>query len=263
LNANVNIAVAGKGGTGKTSVASLVIRYLLKNNLGTILAVDADPNSNLAESLGLEVRQTVGRILNEFQGEKLNIPAGMTKEAYLEYQLNVALTESKGLDLVTMGRGEGPECYCYPNVVIRKLIDDWSKNYAYVVMDNEAGLEHLSRRTTQNVDELLMVSDHSVKGLRAVARVKELVQELKLGVKRESVIINQVPGGEIDPLLSREMERLGITATAVIPVDEEMMQYDLEQIPLFELPDTSKAVTAVNQLMEALLKQENIEAKRG
>jgi CO dehydrogenase maturation factor len=263
LNANVNIAVAGKGGTGKTSVASLVIRYLLKNNLGTILAVDADPNSNLAESLGLEVRQTVGRILNEFQGEKLHIPAGMTKEAYLEYQLNVALTESKGLDLVTMGRGEGPECYCYPNVVIRKLIDDWSKNYAYVVMDNEAGLEHLSRRTTQNVDELLMVSDHSVKGLRAVARVKELVQELKLGVKRESVIINQVPGGEIDPLLSREMERRGITATAVIPVDEEMMQYDLEQIPLFELPDTSKAVTAVNQLMEALLKQENIEAKRG
>jgi len=259
---SVSIAVAGKGGTGKTSVTSLVIRYLLKNDLGTVLAVDADPNSNLAENLGLEVRQTVGRILNEFQGEKLHIPAGTTKEAYLEYQLNVAITESKGLDLITMGRGEGPECYCYPNVVIRKLIDDWSKNYAYVVMDNEAGLEHLSRRTTQNVDELLMVSDHSVKGLRAVARVRDLVAELKLAVKRESVIINQVPG-EIDPLLSEEMERLGIVPAAIIPVDEDLKRYDLEQKPLFNLPDTSRAVTAVNDLMDKLLKTENVEMKRG
>jgi CO dehydrogenase maturation factor len=260
---STNIAVAGKGGTGKTSVTSLVIRYIVKNNLGTILAVDADPNSNLAESLGLEVRQTVGRILNEFQGEKINIPAGMTKEAYLEYQLNVALTESKGVDLVTMGRGEGPECYCYPNVVIRKLIDDWSKNYTFTVMDNEAGMEHLSRRTTQNVDELLMVSDHSVKGLRAVARVRELVAELKLGVKRETVIINQVPDGKVDPLLSQEMERLGIKDAVIVPVDEEMQRYDLEQKPLFNLPDDSKAVTVINKLMEEILDYENIEAKRG
>ena len=253
----VNIAVAGKGGTGKTSVTSLVIRYLLKNDLGSVLAVDADPNSNLAESLGLEVRQTVGRILNEFQGEKLNIPPGMTKEAYLEYQLNVAITESKGLDLVTMGRGEGPECYCYPNVVIRKLIDDWAKNYAFVVMDNEAGMEHLSRRTTQNVDELLLVSDHSVKGIRAVARVRELVDELKLVVKRESVIINQIPDG-IDPLLKQEMDRLGITPTATIPVDEVMQRYDLEQKPLFDLPDTSPAVAAVNELMDKLLSKARV-----
>jgi CO dehydrogenase maturation factor len=254
---SINIAVAGKGGSGKTSVASLVIRYLLKNEVGPILAVDADPNSNLAESLGLEVRQTVGRILHEFQGEKLNIPPGMTKEAYLEYQLNIAITESKSMDLITMGRGEGPECYCYPNVVIRKLIDDWSKNYAFVVMDNEAGLEHLSRRTTQNVDELLLVSNHSVKGLRAVARIRELVAELKLVVKRESVIINLIPG-EIDPLLSQEMERLGITPAATIPVDEEMQRYDMEQKPLFDLPDTSKAVTAVNGLMERLLSKSGV-----
>ncbi len=257
-----SIAVAGKGGSGKTSVASLVIRYLIKNDMGTILAVDADPNSNLAESLGLEVRQTVGRILNEFQGEKLNIPAGMTKEAYLEYQLNLAITESKGLDLVTMGRGEGPECYCYPNVVIRKLIDDWAKNYAYVVMDNEAGMEHLSRRTTQNIDELLLVSDHSVKGLRAVARIQELVAELKLTVKRESIIINLVPD-KIDPLLNQEMDRLGIVPTATIPVDEELQRYDLEQKPLFNLPDTSKAITAVNNLMDRLLQPEKVQIKRG
>jgi CO dehydrogenase maturation factor len=249
---SVNIAVAGKGGTGKTSVTSLVIRYIIKNNLGNILAVDADPNSNLGESLGLKVNQTVGRILNEFQGEKLNIPPGMTKEAYLEYQLNIAITESKRLDLVTMGRGEGPECYCYPNVVIRKLIDDWAKNYDFVVMDNEAGMEHLSRRTTQNIDELLLVSDHSVKGLRAVARVRELVAELKLVVKRESIIINLVPG-DIDPLLCQEMERLGIGAAATIPVDEAVKRYDLEQKPLFDLPETSQAVVAVNELMDRLL----------
>jgi CO dehydrogenase maturation factor len=259
---SVNIAVAGKGGSGKTSVASLAIRYLIRNKLGVILAVDADPNSNLAESLGLEVGQTVGRILNNFQGEKLNIPPGMTKEAYLEYQLNMAITESQGLDLVTMGRGEGPECYCYPNVVIRKLIDDWAKNYAYVVMDNEAGMEHLSRRTTQNIDELILVSDHSVKGVRAVARIRELVSELKLIVKRESLIINFVPDG-IDPLLSQEMDRLGIMPTATIPVDKELQRYDLEQKPLFDLPDTAKAVKAVNDLMDKLLQPEKVQMKGG
>jgi CO dehydrogenase maturation factor len=256
----VNIAVAGKGGTGKTSITSLVIRYLLKNDLGTVLAVDADPNANLGESLGLEVRQTVGRILNEFQGDKLKIPPGMTKEAYLEYQLNTALTESRRLDLITMGRGEGPECYCYPNVVIRKLIDDWAKNYKYVVMDNEAGMEHLSRRTTQNIDEMLLVSDHTIKGLRAVARIRELVKELKLIIRRESVIINNVPA-EVDPLLKEEMERLGITPAAVIPADGELTRYDLEQKPLYGLPDTSPAVTALNKLLDKLLVKNGVATK--
>jgi CO dehydrogenase maturation factor len=257
-----NIAVAGKGGTGKTSVTSLVIRYLLRNDLGTVLAVDADPNSNLAENLGLEVRQTVGRILNQFQGDKLRIPAGMTKEAYLEYQLNTAITESKRLDLITMGRGEGPECYCYPNTVIRKLIDDWAKNYDFVVMDNEAGMEHLSRRTTQDIDELLLVSDHSVKGLRAVARLRDLVAELKLIIGRQSVIINMVPG-QIDPLLEEEMSRLGITPAAVIPLDDELRRFDLEQRPLVGLPDTSAAVAAVNGLMGKVLESEKVDMKRG
>jgi CO dehydrogenase maturation factor len=247
-----NIAVAGKGGTGKTSLTSLIIRYIIKHNLGNVLAVDADPNSNLAEGLGLEVHQTVGRILNEFQGEKLSIPPGMTKEGYLEYQLNLAISESKGIDLITMGRGEGPECYCYPNVVIRKLIDDWAKNYSFVVMDNEAGMEHLSRRTTQNIDELFLVSDHSVKGLRAAARIHDLVKELKLVVKRESVVINLVPGS-VDPLLTEEMNRLGITAAAILPVDEDVKRFDLEQKPLFTLPDSSAAVIAVNELMDRLL----------
>ncbi len=253
---SINIAVAGKGGSGKTSVASLIIRYLRNHRQGPILAVDADPNANLGEGLGLEVTETVGQILNDFQGAKLTIPPGMTKEAYLEFKLNTAIVESTGLDLITMGRGEGPECYCYPNLILRKLIDELSGNYAYVVMDNEAGMEHLSRRTTQNVDELLLISDHSIKGIRSIARIRELVNELKLVVKRESVIINSVPDG-IDPRVSKEMDRWGIVPAATIPIDEELRRFDLEQKPLLDLPDTSKAVMAISDLMDRLLKTNN------
>jgi len=247
-----NIAVAGKGGTGKTSLASLVIRYLLKKGAGPILAIDADPNANLGESLGLDIKQTVGSLIASFNEEKINIPPGMTKEAYLDIKLNEAVVEAKNIDLVTMGRGEGPDCYCYPNVILRKFADTLSGNYPYMVMDNEAGMEHLSRRTTQNVDELLLVSDHSVKGVRTLARIKELVAELKLEVKRQSVLINLVPNG-ISPVVAGEMKKLGIEAAAVIPLDDEIYQYDLKLKPLLDLPDSSKAVRAVNKLMTNLL----------
>ena len=247
---SINIAVAGKGGSGKTTVASLVIRYLLRNGSGPILAVDADPNANLGESLGLSVKQTVGSIIATFNEEKINIPPGMTKEAYLEFKLNGAMVESKVLDLVTMGRGEGPACYCYPNLLLRKFMDSLAGNYAYMVMDNEAGMEHLSRRTTQNIDELLLISNHSVKGIRTIARLRELVAELKLVVKRQSTINNLV-SDKIDPLVSEEMAKLGIEPTAVIPLD------DLKLKPLLDLPD-SKAVKAVDNLMAELLKTEKV-----
>jgi len=248
---SLNIAVAGKGGSGKTSMASLIVRYLRKNGKGPILAIDADPNANLGESLGLNVEQTIGSLIASFNEEKINIPSGLTKEAYLEVRLNDAILESKGLDLVTMGRGEGAECYCYPNLILRKFVDTLTDNYAYTVMDNEAGLEHLSRRTTQNVDELLMVSNHSVKGVRAVARIRDLVSELKLVVKRQTVVINMVPD-KIDPLISEELSRLGLNPAATIPLAEEVSEYDLKQKPLLELPDTSAAVTAINDLMAKL-----------
>jgi len=257
-----NIAVAGKGGSGKTSIASIIIRYLRNAGLGPILAVDADPNANLGESLGLDIKQTVGGILYDFQREKINIPPGMTKEAYLEYKLNEAMVETKGLDLLTMGRGEGPDCYCYPNTVLRKFVDTLSENYAYMVMDNEAGMEHLSRGTTRDIDELLIISDHSVKGVRTVARIIELVTELKLAVKRQSVVVNYVPP-KLDPLVVDELNRLGISPTATIPFDEEVYQYDLKLKPLLDLPDASKAVTAVGDLMDKLLKTEKIQMKRG
>ena len=249
-----SIALAGKGGSGKTSMTSLIIRYLKKNNLEPILAVDADPNANLGESLGLDIKRTIGSIIASFNDEKINIPPGMTKEAYLEFRLNDAVVESKGLDLVSMGRGEGPDCYCYPNLILRKFIDTLAENYAYMVIDNEAGMEHLSRRTTQNVDELLIISDHSVKGVRTIARIRDLVSELKLRVKRQSVIINLVPN-KLDPIITKELDKVGIEPTATIPLDEEVPEYDLKLKPLLDLPDTSKAVMAVNSLMAKLLKK--------
>jgi CO dehydrogenase maturation factor len=245
--------VAGKGGNGKTSISSLVIRHLLKNNPGPILAVDADPNTNLGESLGLNVNMTVSSIISTFNEEKLNIPPGMTKEAYLEFRLNNALVESKGLDLLSMGWGEGPDFYCYPNLILRKFVDTLVDNYAYIVMDNEAGLEHLSRRTTQNVDDLLIISNHSVKGVRTVARIKELISELKLVVKRQWVLINLAPA-KLDPMVTDELDRLGIDTITTIPLDNEVYEYDLKLKPLLDLPDTSKAVVAVSDLMAKMLK---------
>jgi CO dehydrogenase maturation factor len=251
LQLTIKLAVAGKGGSGKTSITSLAIRYLKKNGKVPILAVDADPNANLGESLGLAVGQTIGTILAGFQYEKISIPPGMTKEAYLDYKLNETVVESAGLDLITMGRGQGPECYCYPNTVLKKFIDGLSDNYAYMVMDNEAGMEHLSRKTTDEVDALLLVSNHSVKGVRAIARILDLVVELKLRIKRKIVVINMVPD-ELDPLVANELNRLGLKADAIIPRDEALYRYDLEQKPLMEMPDNSPAVQAVNRLMATI-----------
>jgi CO dehydrogenase maturation factor len=248
------IAVAGKGGTGKTSIASLVIRYLKKNGMSPILAIDADANANLGDSLGLNINQTVGSIIASFNDEKLKIPAGMSKEAYIEVRLNEIIVESKGLDLITMGRGEGPDCYCYPNSILRKFADSMMDNYAYVVMDNEAGMEHLSRRTTQNIDLLLIISDHSVKGIRTLARIRDLVKELRLGGKKQVMVINSAPA-ELAPMVKEEIARLAIDSPYVIPRDEQIYQYDLEARSLLELPDSSVAVKAVDKLLSELVKR--------
>jgi len=248
---SIKIAVAGKGGCGKTSITALVIRYLKKNGKVPILAVDADPNANLGESLGLQVGHTIGAILDGFQHEKIGIPPGMTKEAYLDYKLNETIVESQGLDLITMGRGQGPECYCYPNLILKKFIEGLSDNYAYVVMDNEAGMEHLSRKTTDEVDALLLVSNHSVKGVRAISRILELVDELKLRIKKKILVINLVPD-KLDPLVAEELKRLGLKADILIPEDENLYRYDLEQKPLIDMPDNSPAVQAVARLMAGL-----------
>jgi len=254
-----NIAVAGKGGSGKTTLTSLIIRYLKNTGTGPILAVDADANANLGESLGLTVQKTVGQILDEFQGDKINIPPGMTKELYLDFKLNEILVESQGIDLLTMGRGEGPECYCYPNVILKKFADTLAGNYAYTVMDNEAGMEHLSRRTTQDIDVLLLVSNHSVKGVRTIGRIIELVSSLKLRVKTQMAVISIAPN-KLDPLVEAELDRQGIKLATIIPEDDEVFRYDLELRSMLELPDTSRAVQTVRDLMEQIIDRTQIPA---
>jgi CO dehydrogenase maturation factor len=249
----LTIAVAGKGGTGKTTIAALVARFLVKSSLTPLLAVDADPNANLGESLGLTVVKTVGGVLADFQKEKIAIPAGMTKETFLQVRLNEVIVESKSIDLVSMGRGEGQDCYCYPNAILRSFMDRLAGNYLSLVMDNEAGMEHLSRATTQNVDELLLVSNHSIKGLRAVARIRELVAALGLVIKRQSILVNMVPG-EIEPEVRAEAKRLGLEVFATVPLDKNISEYDLTGRSLLELPDTSLAVAAVDAAMTILLK---------
>jgi CO dehydrogenase maturation factor len=247
-----SLAVAGKGGSGKTSIASLILRYLLNEGKTPVLAVDADPNANLGEGIGLEVKETVGLMLDKFQKEKIEIPPGMTKESYLELRLNSLLVESRAMDLLTMGRGEGQDCYCYPNLILRKFIDRLSNNYRFIVMDNEAGMEHLSRGTTQDIDELLIISNHSVKGVRTIARIRELVAELKLRVKHESIVINMAPL-QLDPQIVSELGRLGLEPDFVVPQDELVYQADLQIQSLLTLPDNSAAVQAVNNLMNCIL----------
>jgi CO dehydrogenase maturation factor len=244
--------MAGKGGTGKTSLAGLIIRHLLKHNAVPILAVDADANANLGWSLGLTVERTIGSVLADFNDVKMSIPPGMTKEAYLDLKLNAAVVESKSVDMITMGRGEGAGCYCFPNNVLKKFIDSLAVNYRFLVMDNEAGLEHLSRRTTENVDELIIVSDHSVKGVRTVGNILDLIRELNLNVKRQSVVINRVPE-MLDPVIAEGLNKLNVRADALIPMDRLIAEYDLEQKPLTGLPDASPAVQAMDGLMGRLL----------
>jgi CO dehydrogenase maturation factor len=246
------IAMAGKGGTGKTTLSALIIRYLRSNGHGPILAVDADPSSNLADALGLPVKQSLGTAREDFFETKGKLPPGMTKETYLEMKLHEILVESKGLDLLVMGRPEGPGCYCYANNILRHHLDVLVKNYPYAVMDNEAGMEHLSRRTTQGVDYLLFLSDYSIKGIRTVGKIRELIDELKLSVKERHLVVDRAPQ-ELDPGFSREIQAQGLNLLATVPVDPFISDYEMKGKPLLSLPDESPAVQVVAEMMGKMI----------
>jgi CO dehydrogenase maturation factor len=247
------IAMAGKGGSGKTTLAALVIRYLQKKGRRPILAVDADPSSNLVDALGLTVNKSLGSAREDFFETKGNLPPGMTKETYLEMKLHEILVESPGLDLLVMGRPEGPGCYCYANNILRRHLDLLIKNYPFVVMDNEAGMEHLSRRTTQGVDYLLFLSDYSLKGIRTVGKIRELIDELNLSVKEKHLVVDRAPNG-LDPIFSREVENLGLPLLGAIPEDGFITELEMRGKPLLELPDESPAVQAVDRMMGKMIK---------
>ncbi len=248
------IALAGKGGTGKTSIAGLTVRYLMERRRGPVLAVDADSNACLNEALGVEVHATVGQ-LRESSLETIRSgsdrPGGMSMEELFEYQINQALIEAKGFDLLVMGRPEGPGCYCAANNIIRKYTDILSERYPYVVIDNEAGMEHLSRRTTHRVDLLLIVSDPTLKGIQTAGRIKDLVDELKLDIERSVLIVNRVPEGGDDALL-RLASDAGLQCAGLVPQDDNIYEYDLQGRPLIELPGDSPALVKVYSILEGL-----------
>lgn len=240
------IAITGKGGTGKTTFASLLIKHLSIEN-GAILAVDADPNSNLDARLGLHVQQTIGDLREDLLKE--SFPAGVAKNELIEYQIRLALVEGDTFDLIAMGRPEGPGCYCYINNVLRDVLDRLSANYDYVVIDNEAGMEHLSRRTTRDVDVLFIMSDVTPLGITTASRIKKLSEDLKLVIGKTYLVLNEVKKSVPDGIASQiRQQQLNLVGT--VPSDPLIEEYALEGKSLFELPSDSAAFAAVHEIAE-------------
>ena len=247
------IAFAGKGGTGKTSLAGLTIKYLSSKRKGPILGVDADSNSCLNETLGVDVHTTVGRLREESLetvrsgGDR---PGGMSTEQLFDYEVHQSVIEAGGFDLIVMGRPEGPGCYCAANNIIRKYTDKLSETYPYVVIDNEAGMEHLSRRTAHKIDLLVIVSDPTMKGILTARRINELVDEIKLDVVKRAFIINRVVGSD-SSVLTETAERVGVSLSGLVPQDDMIAQFDLQGRPVFDLPEEAPSVMALFGILES------------
>ena len=248
------IAVAGKGGVGKTTTCGMIIDYLTQKGQGPVLVVDADANSNLNEVLGVEVETSLGAIREEMaQAEmKGSIPSGMTKADYAEFKFNSALIEEDDFDMLVMGRTQGKGCYCYVNGVLKTQVDKYAKNYKYIVMDNEAGLEHVARGTLPRVDTMLLISDCSRRGIQAAARVAEMVQELNLKPGKMGLIVNRAPGGVLDDGVKAEIEKQGLTLLGVLPQDEGVYRCDCDGEPSSRLPGTNPVKMALKGIMQEL-----------
>lgn len=245
------IAVSGKGGTGKTTIAALIVRYLLDHNRKPVFVVDADPNSSLGLNLGLPVDGTIGQLRQQIVEEGENLPAGMSRVGYFRYRMQDLIVEADGFDLLTMGRGEGPECYCAVNNLLRTFVDELDRKYRYVVLDNEAGMEHLSRRTTQNVDLLLAVSGPSIVDLRAAKRIRELAEELRLVVRQKGLLLNRA-GAPLGEVQRAAIAETGLEVWGRIPSDENILARSLVGQPILDLPHGSPALVAVGQALDRL-----------
>lgn len=253
------IALAGKGGTGKTTISALLVRYLVEERGGSILAIDADPATNLNMVLGMEMEQTVGAIredmLDQVQSSGAlagSMPGGMSKQEYLDYEVQMAIEEGDQVDLLVMGRPEGPGCYCAANQMLRVIVDRIGKQYDYVVIDNEAGMEHLSRRTTRDVDVLLLVTDPTQRGLVTAKHMADMVPELKIGVGRVYLVVNRLRG-EMPAPLARAIEETGLELLNTIPDDLEMAEFEFSGRPLVELPVEAAVYQAVRETAQKIL----------
>ena len=249
------IAIAGKGGTGKTTVAALLIKLLSQK--GLVLAVDADPSTNLNQALGLPLddSKTVGRIREKMTEDvsKGRFSPTITKQEYLFSKIMESLVESKGFDLLAMGRPEGPGCYCASNEFLRASLDKLVKDYkySYIVMDCEAGMEHISRQTTRDVDVLLIMSDPTIRGITVAARMKDLIGELRSNVDKVGLIVNRVKG-ELSPEIKKVIDESGLQVIALIPEDPDMANLEMKGRPVTELPQESPLQLKVKEIAEGL-----------
>ena len=254
MAAPYTIAVAGKGGVGKTTTCGMMIDYLCKKKNGPVLVVDADANSNLNEVLGVEVDTSLGQIREEMAQAELKgtIPKGITKADYAEMKFNDALIEEDDFDMIVMGRTQGKGCYCYVNGVLKTQVDKYAKNYSYIVMDNEAGLEHVARGTLPRVDMMLLISDCSRRGIQAVARIAEMVNEMELNPGKMGLIVNRAPGGVLEDGVKAEIEKHGLTLFGVLPHDDEVYRCDCNGEPSAKLPENDSMKVALKGIMQSI-----------
>ena len=244
------IAVAGKGGTGKTTVAGLIIDWLLKQKKGSVLAIDADPNANLGSALGVEPQENIGEIVDSIAKDPSLVPSGMSKNEYINYRIQTSLSESNGFDLLVMGRPEGPGCYCYVNNVLRQNLQKLTDNYDVIVIDNEAGMEHFSRRTTRSADCLVLVSDYSITGIRTVKNIYNLVKELDINIKKELLLVNRVK--ESNDMVEQQIKNSGIEYLESLPEDEDLLELSVKGLPTSALKDNSVILKIIERIGEKL-----------
>lgn len=249
------IAVSGKGGVGKTTLTGLLIQYLCETGRRPVLAVDADANSNLNEVLGVEVETTLGDLREIIEASAKNddlIPKNMTKQDYLEMRMNDALTEEDDFDLMVMGRTQGSGCYCYVNGLLQTQIQKLQNNYPYIVVDNEAGMEHISRGILPQMDTAILVSDCSRRGVQAAGRIKDLMNELHFKPSQIGLIVNRAPEGKLDDGTMEEIRKQGLDLLGVVPQDQGVYQFDCDGKPIVQLPADSPVRTALKGIVDKL-----------
>lgn len=250
------IAVAGKGGVGKTTLTGLIIQYLGEKGKGPILAVDADANSNLNEVLGMKVEATLGDVREEVAHSEMSkdnpIPAGMTKADYMEFKFDDALIENENFDLLVMGRTQGKGCYCFVNGLLQAQLQRLEKNYPYIIVDNEAGMEHISRGVLPSMQTAILVSDCSRRGVQAVGRIAKLIEECDMHPRQIGLIINRAPNGVLNEGTKQEIENQGLHLIGVVPQDETVFNYDCEGTPTINLPEDSPVKKAIREIVDKL-----------